>query len=281
MISYNRVVSFILALGIALVLGIALAACSRPAPTPTPTPVPPTPTIALPTATPTATPVPATPTSTPLPPTPTPVVNPDVLPLLKADQVVIPGDWFTFYSSSDHFHLAYPPDWLAMDLSQKEWKILLNRVQDEQLRQLLTAQIKRLIATHTAAFITSPISESDAGALPFVSNLNIVHTSIPRGTSQKVFAQAVIQNLKLINGLRLETMNRGKIGAYPAIAVLYSYPIRGSDGRTYPVAGWQVYLRTASDNVFVLTFTTLADAFPKRITDFARMANSFRVVGGQ
>ena len=263
------------------VLLIALGACSQTTPSPTPSP---SATVALPTSTPvvstptpTTTPVPPTPT--PLPsPTPTPVVDPDTLPLLNEEQVTVPQDWLIFTSPTNGFQLSYPSEWLAMDLTQDDWQTILNNVTDASLRNLLTEQVQALIKSNTLAFLTYPLSESGEQRLPFASNLNILRTSVPQETSQTLLVQAIIQNLKNMSGLRLESMNRGKVGEYPAVAILYSYPIRSEDEKIYHVVGWQVYLRTQPEEVYVLTFTTLADVLPERIKDFARMANSFHLV---
>ncbi len=265
----------------AFALLFAISACARPTPTPTPTPtLTPTPTVP-PTPTPTPT---QTPTPTPRPsPTPTPTATPITVavpednPLLREEEIILPDDWLWFTSEAYDFRIAYPPDWLALDLTAEEWQTLLQQVEDANLRGLLTDQVKSMIASNTAVLITQVVPEQVAGNQPFVSNLNVIRTTIPANIDQDTLLQAVVANLKQIPGLRLESLNRGNIRGYPAAAVLYTYPLGGQADRVYPVVGWQVYVRPQPDTLFVLTFTTLADVFSERITDFARMAGSFEV----
>ncbi len=265
-----------------LVIFTLVAGCSpRPTPTPTPTftPTPmPSPT---PTSTPTETPTPA-PTSTPTPtPTPTPITvdlpGEDEQPLLKAEEVQVPDDWLWFESKQYGFRIAYPPEWLALDLTEEEWQAILESITDEGVRSVLTDQVKAMVATNTAVLITAAVPEKIPGNQPFVSNVNIIRTSLPDQATQDMVIQGVITSLKQIPGLRLESMNRGKIRDYPSVAVLYTYPVRGENDRVYPIVGWQVYVRPQPDTLYVLTFTTVAEVFPQRITDFARMAGSFEV----
>ncbi len=275
---------------VAVLVGVmvSLAACGE-TPTPGPAAAPPTqatlpPPPARPTPTPTQnprlsptpTPTPSPrPTSTPTPsPTPTPAVDVDRLPLLRDEAVAVPDTW-VWFESGQGFRIAHPPDWLALDLTQADWEAVLQQVTDPDLRARLDEQARALIASQTAALLTASAPERSATGFPFASNLNIVSTSLPADASQDVVVQAIVQNLRQIPGLRLESLNRGQLHGAPAVAALYTYPARGTDGRAYTVVGWQVYIRTRPDRLDVLTFSTLADAFDARIQDFARMAASF------
>ncbi|NPA92030.1 MAG: DUF1795 domain-containing protein, partial [Chloroflexi bacterium] len=222
--------------------------------------------------TPTPTPVPPTPT-----PTPTPVVDPDTVPLFREEEVRVPENWATFESEAYGFRISYPPDWLVMDLSSDEWKDVLNSLPEGLLRETLNEQLKALLESNTAVVLVAPTPDNTEGAVPFVSNLNILQVDVPADASQDVVLKGIIQSLKAIPGLRLESMSRGQIHGYPAIAVLYTYPIQDKEGHLFHVVGWQVYVRPKPDTLYVLTFTSLAETFPQRIKDFARMAASFRV----
>ncbi len=269
---------------VALPLLLVLQACQpTPVPTPTPTPLPTSTSTPTPSPTPTPTPMPTstpTPTITPTPTSPSVVVtlSPDEQPLLNPEESRVPDNWLWFESEEFGFRIAYPPDWLALDLSKEEWQTLVENVEDEGVRQILTDQITSMLATNTAALITAAIPEQIAGNQPFVSNLNIIRTSVPADATQDLLIQGIVANLKQIPGLRPESLNRGRIGEYPAAAVLYTYPMKAKNDRVYPIVGWQVYIRTAPDTLYVLTFTTVSDVFPERIVNFARMAGSFTVL---
>ncbi len=269
-------------LAVVLLLVFFVGACAFSTPTPTPTPVP-TPTFTwTPTPVPTSTP---TPTSTPSPTptfTPTPIqvsgLDKDAQPLLNPAETEIPSNWVWFESQAFNFRIAYPPDWLALDLTSEDWEKILTGVESEDVKSLLNEQARRMIESQTAALITAAIPEEGVEGQPFVSNLNVLRIEIPTDISQDALIQQIVANLKRLQGLRLESMNRGQIRGYPAVAVLYTYPLRDKDGYTYPVVGWQVYVRATSDRLYILTFTTLASSFGERITTFARMAGSFQLI---
>lgn len=263
------------------VLVLVLVACVSPTPTPTPVPT------ATPTPPPTPTPTPTvTPTVTPTPsPTPTPtatpiqVAVPEENPLLNPSETGVPEDWLWFESEAYAFRVAYPPDWLVLDLSADEWKAVLEQIEDERVRAILSDQAQNMVASNTAVLITRAVPEQVAGNQPFVTNLNVIRTQVPADASQDMLVQGIIASLQQIPGLRPESLNRGNIHGYPAAAVLYTYPLRVQGDRVYPVVGWQVYVRPQPDTLYVLTFTTLADVFADRIAEFARMANSFETAG--
>lgn len=217
-------------------------------------------------------------TTTPSPtpsPTPTPVVNPDLVPLLSDQSLEIPASWAWFESPAG-FRLAHPPDWIALDLTRADWEALLAEVPDPQLRERLSGQARQLIASQTAALLTAPTPEGEEGRV-FASNLNVVAVSVATEASQDEVVSAILQNLRQVPGLNVQSLNRGQVHGWPAVAALYTYAARGQDGRTYPVVGWQVYLRTQPDRLYVLTFSTLPEVFDERIQQFARMVASFEV----
>ncbi len=233
-----------------------------------------TPVLSAPEVTPTPSPT-ATPTPTLTPtPTPTPRVNVDSVPLLDTAAFAVPSTW-EWFESSQGFRLAYPPDWLALDLSEADWRQLLTAVQDESLRERLDEQLQALIASQTAAFLTATVPEPGGEGFPFVSNLNVVRSRVPPTLSQEQVVEGILENLRQIPGLQVEMVNRGQIQGHPAVAALYTYIAEGMDGQAYTIVGWQVYIRTREDRLDVLTFTTLASVFATRIQDFARMAASF------
>ncbi len=197
--------------------------------------------------------------------------------MLNPEEVQVPEDWLWFESKAFSFRIAYPPEWLALDLTADEWESVLQHIADENVKALLDDQVRRLVASQTAALITSAVPENVEGQ-PFVSNVNILRTQIPAEMSQDVVLQGIINNLKQLRGLRLESFNRGNIHGYPAAATLYTYPLRDEDGHIYPVVGWQVYVRPKPESLYVMTFTTIASAFDDRIVTFARMAGSFRLL---
>lgn len=256
-------------------------------PTATSTPTQPPPASPTFTLTPTPTeyiaPTP-TPTSTPSP-TPTPaagveeeVVVPPTISLLEEGQVTVPDDWLWFTSEPFGFRIAYPPDWLAIDLAQEEWEALLAEVSDPDVRALLTDSVRRMVAGRMGAFIVAVTPEEGAGGQPFVSNLNIVRTSVPADADRETLLQAIVTTLEGIEGLEVRAVNQDVIAGYPATTALYSYPTVGADGSVLPVVGWQVYLRPRPDVLYVLTFTTLANVLYDRGITFVRMAGSFQLV---
>ncbi len=259
------------------VIALLGAGCARPTPTPTATPLP----TATPTATVTPTPLPPTPTPTPTPvpptPTPTPVVDPDTVPLFREKEVQVPPDWPAFISRDYGFRILYPPDWLVVDLTSDAWEKALDALPDK-MKDTLLEQAKSLKQSDTAALLVAPTPDKEGEDITFVSNLNILRVSLPPGAPQDTVLQGIIQSLKAIPGLRLQSMSRGQVNGYPAIAVLYAYPIQDEEGHVFHVIGWQVYLRPKDDTLFVFTFTSLADTFPDRIRDFARIAASFHML---
>ncbi len=267
-----------------MIFSLLVGACATPSPTPTPTPVPTATPTWTPTPKPTSTPTP-TPTSTPFPTptfTPTPIqvsgLDKDAQPLLNPSETDVPADWVWFESEAFDFRIAYPPDWLALDLTAEDWEAILKQVGNEDVQALLNDQARRMIVNHTIALITAAIPEEGVEGQTFVSNLNILRVDVPADVAQDALIQQIITNLRRLRGLRLESMNRGQIRGYPSVAVLYTYPLRDQEGDTYPVVGWQVYVRAKSDRLYVLTFTTLASSFEKRITTFAKMAGSFQLI---
>jgi hypothetical protein len=224
-------------LGLAAALALALVACSPSASTPaSPTP----------TDRPTATPSPT---------------------------ITIESGWTKEESAQGHFSVALPPKWKRIDLDSQTLDAAVATIDDPQMKRALGTQLQSLSASGVTfvAFDFTP----ERATPGFLTNINVIKTTLPRSYSLDVIAQLSVAQLEAIDSVvRPIEHARVELPAGPAERMSYaiSTKLSSGDALTYSVIQ---YLVLSGLDEYVLTISCSPSSVGIYAPLFEKIARSF------
>ena len=241
------------------------------APVPTDTPAP-----ATITPVPTDTPAPTDTAAPTEPPTSTPAAT--ALPADPAVSTMAEPGWTLSQDDAEGFSIALAPKWKRIDLDADSLDAVVDVIaeQDPGIKSMLSSQLGAQAMAGIKFFALDLAPE--AIGTDFMTNLNIVHQTLPSKVSLAVIVQVnvgMLENLESV--VKPVTHKQVQIGHMDAEQVNYGMRMSSASGDSFLLAGTQYYF-LADQEVYVITFSTTADHASGYAPIFEKMAASFRLL---